>query len=707
MSVDFSYANISHYPLLKPMALAVLWRHRTSKAIRQWQQYLDERGLLNTAINEQLGHALEQLAKIRYTVALVAEVSRGKSELINAMLFAQHGTRIVPSGAGRTTMCPTEFFCDEDVPPYLELLPIETRAHKTSFVQLSNTPSAWQRFDLNGDDTEVLSLALQKMCAKQKVSLAQAQTLGFELDSFDHGDSDALNDVSLGATGTSNVMIEIPLWRYARLNIHHPLLATGLAILDTPGLNVLGHEPELTHAILPTVDSVVYLLAADVGVSRSDQLAWATHLSHLPEHSKLGVLNKIDALGDGLRSALDINIDIVRQMDQCAQALNLPKSQVFAISARQAMIARTKQDDAQLEQSRLPQLEQALTTQVLEKRQMLLKASTLRALALSHQEASQQLENLALQTLTQLDELKGLSASKDPKQMMLVYAADTKKRFALEVAFSQMTQQTMHKHRSTALNQLVTQEVHRVFDDLITSCHSASASALKRQLNTTLVELHAQLSGALQQSQTAMAFAYKTLLKLHRLDYSTATKKSQQKSTYESLAHDALTDAQVEMSINAYLAELARLGQMSGSFLPALPFLSATQRMKAAQTVLALQQRCELIISEGKDLIQRWFAQMNRVLENALNLHRAQLNKRADTLERMHQAQQALSTSMSSQGATLDGMTVQLNELDSRYQRALEMISADKQVSQTKPSSQSSAGGKAIGDVRPTHRMLI
>ena len=48
-------------------------------------------------------------------VAFVAEFSRGKSELINAIFFAGYGRRIMPASAGRTTMCPTELGYDADV----------------------------------------------------------------------------------------------------------------------------------------------------------------------------------------------------------------------------------------------------------------------------------------------------------------------------------------------------------------------------------------------------------------------------------------------------------------------------------------------------------------------------------------------------------------------------------------------------------------
>ena len=40
--------------------------------------------------------------------------------------------------------------------------------------------------------------------------------------------------------------VEISMWRHAVINFPHPLLRQGLVILDTPGLNAIGSEPELT-----------------------------------------------------------------------------------------------------------------------------------------------------------------------------------------------------------------------------------------------------------------------------------------------------------------------------------------------------------------------------------------------------------------------------------------------------------------------------
>ena len=49
-------------------------------------------------------------------LAFVAEFSRGKSELINAIFFADAGRRVLPATPGRTTMCPVELRYEAGLP---------------------------------------------------------------------------------------------------------------------------------------------------------------------------------------------------------------------------------------------------------------------------------------------------------------------------------------------------------------------------------------------------------------------------------------------------------------------------------------------------------------------------------------------------------------------------------------------------------------
>ena len=77
-------------------------------------------------------------------------------------------------------------------------------------------------------------------------------------------------------------MVEIPRWRHAVINFPHPLLEQGLVILDTPGLNAIGTEPELTLNLLPNAHAVLFILAVDTGVSKSDADVWREYIAAAP-----------------------------------------------------------------------------------------------------------------------------------------------------------------------------------------------------------------------------------------------------------------------------------------------------------------------------------------------------------------------------------------------------------------------------------------
>jgi predicted GTPase len=80
-------------------------------ALKNYQAWVAGAGLTDAATEQRIARTLARLEDDKLSVAFVAEFSRGKSELINA-IFAEYGQRILPSAAGRTTMCPTELLWD-------------------------------------------------------------------------------------------------------------------------------------------------------------------------------------------------------------------------------------------------------------------------------------------------------------------------------------------------------------------------------------------------------------------------------------------------------------------------------------------------------------------------------------------------------------------------------------------------------------------
>ena len=302
------------------------WRRDFALRLKLLSGWMKDHDLLNAAVEERLLRLEAQVRSDKVMVAFVAEFSRGKSELINAIFFAGYGRRIMPASAGRTTMCPTELGYDAEVPPCLRLLPIETRLKPQALMEWRMVPEKWTRIDLDVNDPVQLSQAFEKVAEVRHVTRDEARALGFW-----HDESPDDNP-RVRADG----MIEVPKWRHALINIAHPLLKQGLVILDTPGLNAIGAEPELTVSLIPQAHAVVFILAADTGVTKSDLAIWREHLitEDQGNESRLVVLNKIDTLWDALSSPAQIQAQIDRQRATSAEILGLPIAQVIPVSAQ-------------------------------------------------------------------------------------------------------------------------------------------------------------------------------------------------------------------------------------------------------------------------------------------------------------------------------------------------------------------------------------
>ncbi len=345
------------------------WRSQLIATIEAYQDWRKRYDLEDANSTLTITNILQGLSQDRVTLAFVAEFSRGKTELINALFFAETGIRLLPSSPGRTTMCPAELFFDEDGGSYIRLIEIETRREETPFSQLKKEMARWTQIDLDCNNPEQMKSAFQELIAVKRVSRQTAIELGL----YDEQES-AEQGVAIPET------VEIPRWRHALISFPHPLLKAGLGILDTPGLNALGSEPELTLSMLPSAHAIVFVLAADTGVTKSDLNMWNNHVCRATNTGKQGlaiVMNKIDAMWDELDES-GYELSIRSQVRATAESLGIAEKLIFPVSAKQALLAKIKHADDLLERSRINALEAYLSQDIIDHRQKIMVDVVLR-----------------------------------------------------------------------------------------------------------------------------------------------------------------------------------------------------------------------------------------------------------------------------------------------------------------------------------------
>ncbi len=617
------------------------WRREFGLRLKLLAEWMKDHDLLDAGVEERLRRLEVQVRADKVMVAFVGEFSRGKSELINAVFFAGYGRRIMPASAGRTTMCPTEMGYDAEVPPCLRLLPIESRLQPQALMEWRMVPEKWTRVDLDVNDPQQLAAALEMVAETRRVSREDAQALGFW-----HSQAPEDNPL-VDAQG----MVEVPRWRHALINIAHPLLKQGLVILDTPGLNAIGAEPELTVSLLPQAQAVVFILAADTGVTKSDMTIWREHLAVDPEGTdlRLVVLNKIDTLWDALSSPGQVQAQIDRQRASTAEILGIALSQVIPMSAHKGLVAKVTDDAQLLAASCLPQLEEALAQGIMGQRQEILGSAVAVGISSLRQETGRVINIRRRDLAEQMMELKGLQG----KNATVI--KHMRARIAQEQSEFDLSGAKIHAVRSVHLKLL-----REVFDSL-------SGSALKTEM--------AQLNAALHQKgvkfgvKKAYAETFDRLRAVFkRVQALVAEIQSMLAATFRQLngEHGFSLQAPPVPQLSSFVQDLDMVERGHLQYLGVTNIFRLAQAEFADRLVRALATRLRTIHETALGEVELWSKTAAAQLDAQLRERRRNFVRRIEAIDRIQQATGGLAERIHEIGAqesAINELEVKLGEL--------------------------------------------
>ncbi len=645
--------------LANQFAAYTAWRTRLANHVGELQDWLGRNELSDAQSDLRLTQLLERLREDRLNVAFVAEFSRGKSELINAIFFAEYGNRMLPSSAGRTTMCPTELMFDGSKPPSVELLPIQTRASNSSVSEYKRFADEWTRVALDTGSPESMQGALRHVSETTRVSPEEAGRLGFEVGE---------GQVDLYSVGDDG-LVEIPRWRHAVINFPHPLLKQGLVILDTPGLNAIGAEPELTLSLLPNAHAVLFILAADTGVTQSDMAIWKEHIcaGGMARRGRLLVLNKIDGQWDELKTAEAIDAEIQRQVDSCADLLDLPTGQVFPVSAQKGLVAKINGDGALLEKSRLPALEDALSRELIPAKRDIVCESTESEFG----DVSQRIRGLLdsrlaglREQLTELTELRGKNKGVVEYMMGKVRAekdefeSGLQRYYAVRSVFSTLTNNLFGHLGLDVLRQLTHETREAMLDAAFSKTLSDAMANFFARSRQALAKSNGEISEILQM----MEAVYKKF----------------------AVEHGLKLGAPTTFSLLRYEKELDRLQAWCDAHLNSMVSLLTHDKKNITQKFfeeVAVQVR-RAFEHANRDA-EVWLRAIMAPMETQVREHQIQLKRRLESIKRIHQATDTLEdriVELDGIEHNLLGQIAALEEIVGRVQEMLLPIADDKRL---------------------------
>jgi predicted GTPase len=592
------------------------WRSALAQAIVEFRGWLQENKLLDAEASRRIGVAVDRLAEDRLVVAVVAEFSRGKSELINAIFFADCGRRILPTSAGRTTMCPTELMYDERLAPCIRALPIETRARSGGPSEFRRSDAEWRTFPVDAASADGMLEAFKLVSETMRVRVEEAKSYGL----FDPDDPD--QQAGVDADGT----VEISRWRHAVINFPHPLLRQGLVVLDTPGLNAIGAEPELTLSLVPSAHAVLFVLAADTGLTKSDLEMWrhVVRDSGATEHH-IAVLNKIDGLWDGLKTAAEIDAEVQRQISLVSRRLELDRRRIFAVSAQKGLVAKLQHDAKLLAASRLPALENALVTMLVPAKQEIVRSQSLSLIERVGEEVRQTLAVRERGLVEQLYEMRSLQGKNQGSIVrMLQRAQGEAAEFETVARKVVATRFVLNKIAAQALAPLKRDALREAAGKARERMHAAW---LPTAFAPIIAEFFDGLRQAIRQTNARIAEMEKLMIGMQgnfaqELGWSLA--------------------APMTFSIDSYLAEVDRLQE-------------ATKLQFGAVVVLTrgkwglIERFLETVVAKSRDIfvaaerdVEAWIGSLLPPVEAQVREQRAALLRRAESVQKIRDAQESL-----------------------------------------------------------------
>jgi len=595
------------------------WRKAVVASLEDYQQWVASAGLTDAATDQRIARSLARLADDKLSVAFVAEFSRGKSELINALFFADYGQRILPSAAGRTTMCPTELMYDAAYPPCIRLLPIETRASHMSTSDFRDDPAAWTVLPLALDAGDEMSETFKQVSMTKHVTIAEAKSYGL----YDETDPD------VGATLDDNGMIEISLWRHAIINFPHPLLKQGLVILDTPGLNAIGTEPELTLNLIPSAHAVLFILAAETGVTKSDIEVWRTHIG--PGTGRIAVLNKIDAMWDELKSEAENNSEIERQQTSVAHMLALEPRQVFPVSAQKALVGKINGDMALLEKSRLGALEAALFNEMIPAKQDIIRKQLSDDLTALVNTQQGMLAARVRDIVEQLQELKSLRGKNKSVIAHMMKRVEVEKKEFDGSLFKLQGTRAVFARLSTELYttlgmDLVQQEINKVREAM-------ESSRFATGMRVPVQEFFSQARANLETSSAKIVEISEMMEIMYR----------------KFAAEHGLTLAvPMTFSIEKYRRELDKIEDVYSKQFGTTTLLMTSRSAIMERFFDSIASRVRRTFRAANADVEAWLKVIMSPLEAQIRQHKDQLKHRLASIQRIHDASDGLESKITS-----------------------------------------------------------
>ncbi len=381
-------------PLELSITQFTAWREKLVAAIDEFRTWQDTYGQADIEQTLRIYDLAEGLRNDRIRLALLGESAEDKIGLINAMLFSDLPGGLLPSGPGSEFLCATEIFHDPSASPYVRVLPVDTRKKQESISALRASPIEWITMRLNPDSPESVWEAMCSLLETRTVSVDEAKSM---------------NMTSVERSGD---VVSIPAWRYALINMPHPMLKSGLIVLYTPNAQVLSTEPEIALRMSANAQTMVVVMTGEL--TQGAREVWQRCAQGSKAHKSIV-----------LDTASGANATTVESV---AKAFDFPASNIFLIPVKQAVKERlAPTQPASGNGNGIAQIERMHAEKLVPERRALLLSAVAKEIGPLVQSARQAVAARFIATIKEMQDLKSSSGKNQSVAQAMLARLETER----------------------------------------------------------------------------------------------------------------------------------------------------------------------------------------------------------------------------------------------------------------------------------------
>lgn len=382
------------------------WREKLVASIDEFRAWQDTYGQADIEQTLRIYDLVEGLRNDRIRLAFMGESAEDKIGLINALLFADVPGGLLPPGSGCEFLCATEIFYDPSESPYVRVLPMETRKREESIATLRRSPVDWITMRMNPDSPESITEATHSLNESRAVSVDEAKSL------------------NLTNVERSGDAVMIPAWRYALINLPHPMLKSGLIAIYSPGSQMLAAEPEVAMRIASSAQSLLMVLGKELTPAAQD--VWKNYVKHSAAH-KFTVLDS----GAGADMAAEAAV---------AKAFDIPQAHISSLAIKQAVAERLAHAPTSNVSTGFERLEKLHAEKLVPERQALLLSAVAKEIGPLVQSARQAVAARFIATVKEMQDMTSTSGkNRSVAQDMLTRLESERKNYQKSVAAFNVT----------------------------------------------------------------------------------------------------------------------------------------------------------------------------------------------------------------------------------------------------------------------------